>query len=250
MTEDFRRMPPRTASSPLWAMAAAIAFVAALLALLIHFGADDQVRQLMHWFDRQGAWAVVLFVAVMAAVVVLLLPGVLFTTGAGFVFGVLEGSIYVVVGTTLGAIIAFLIARHAFGERARTFVLSRGPLHPMGAEMASAGWRIVLLTRLVPFFPSKLANYFFGLTTVRVKDFALGSLVGFIPFSVHNVYLGSIAADLATVGAGQMSRSPFQWLVYLVGFLATIITIVYLNRMARRALARYTDKDTHSGVPR
>jgi uncharacterized membrane protein YdjX (TVP38/TMEM64 family) len=107
-----------------------------------------------------------------------------------------------------------------------------------------------VLIRLIPFFPSKLANYFFGLKTVRLKDFTLGSLVGFIPFSVHNVYLESIAADLAAVGTGDVSRSPFQWLVYLAGFLATIITIVYLNRMPRRALARYTENDTHSEVPR
>jgi hypothetical protein len=47
----------------------------------------------------------------MAAVVVLVLPGVLFTTGAGFVFGVVKGSIYVVTGTTLGAVLAFLNSR-------------------------------------------------------------------------------------------------------------------------------------------
>jgi len=241
-------MPQETARSPLWAIGAGILFVAALLAVLFYLDADDQVRELLRWFELQGAWAAVLFIVVMVGVVVLLLPGVLFTTGAGFVFGVLEGSIYIVLGTTLGAVMAFLIARHGFGDRAKHFVLSRSRLHMVGKEMHSEGWKIVLLTRLVPFFPSKLANYFFGLTPVRLGHFTLGSLLGFIPFSVHNVYLGSIAADLATLGTGGMSRSPFQWLVYLVGFLATVIAVIYLNRIARRGLARYTESNTHDAV--
>jgi len=237
-------MPQETARSPLWAMGAGILFVAALLAVLFYLDADDQVRELLRWFELQGAWAAVLFIVVMVGVVVLLLPGVLFTTGAGFVFGVLEGSLYIVLGTTLGAVVAFLISRHTFGERARNFVLSHRRLHLVQEELRSTGWKIVLLTRLVPFFPSKLANYFFGLTPVRLSHFTFGSLFGFIPFSVHNVYLGSIAADLATLGTGDMSRSPFQWLVYMVGFIATVIAVIYLNRIARRALARYSESDT------
>jgi uncharacterized membrane protein YdjX (TVP38/TMEM64 family) len=99
-----------------------------------------------------------LFVVVMALVVVLLLPGVLFTTGAGFVFGIVEGTAYVVTGTVLGAVVAFLIARHLFGERARRFVLERSRLRLLSEEAVPHAWKVVLLTRLIPFFPSKLAN--------------------------------------------------------------------------------------------
>lgn len=62
------------------------------IGLLIHFGATDYVLRLLRWFHALGVWAPLLFILLMAAVVVLL-PGVLFTTGAGFVFGVLEGSL-------------------------------------------------------------------------------------------------------------------------------------------------------------
>ena len=43
--------------SPLWGIAASILFVAALLGVLIHFGATDYVLSLLRWFDAQGAWA-------------------------------------------------------------------------------------------------------------------------------------------------------------------------------------------------
>jgi uncharacterized membrane protein YdjX (TVP38/TMEM64 family) len=228
--------------SPLWGIAASILFVAAALAVLVYFGAHEQVIRLLTWFDTQGAWAPLLFILIMAAVVVLVLPGVLFTTGAGFVFGVVEGSIYVVTGTTLGAALAFLIARHLFGQRARQFIMARTRLRLVSEELTPHGWKIVLLTRLIPFFPSKISNYFFGLTSFSLRGYVGGSLLGFTPFSIYSVYLGSIAADISTLGERNLGRSPLEWTIYGAGFIATVVAVVYLNRLARRALARYKDK--------
>ena len=228
--------------SPLWGIAASILFVAALLGLLIHFGATDYVLRLLRWFDTQGAWAPLLFILLMAAVVVLVLPGVLFTTGAGFVFGVVEGSLYVVIGTTLGATLAFLIARFLFGQRARQFIMARSKLHLVSDELTPHGWKIVMLTRFIPFFPSKISNYFFGLTSFSLRGYVGGSLLGFTPFSINNVYLGSIAADLSALGQRNVERTPLEWTLYGAGFLAIVIAVIYLNRLARRALARYKEQ--------
>ena len=228
-------------TSPLWGIAASSLCVAALVAALIQFDAHEQVLHLLGWFDAQGAWAPLLFILLMAAVVLLLVPGVLFTTGAGFVFGVAEGSLYVVTGTTLGAALAFLIARHLFGPRARQFVMSHSRLRLVSAELTPHGWKIVLLTRLIPFFPSKIANYFFGLTPFAFRSYLGGSLLGFIPFSINSVYLGSIAADITTLADRGLDRSALEWTIYAAGFVASVIAVVYLNRLARRALARYEE---------
>ncbi len=227
--------------SPLWSIAAGILFFAAALALLIHFDAHEDIVRLLQWFEAQGAWAPLLFILIMAAAVVLVLPGVLLTTGAGFVFGVMEGAIYVVLGTTLGATLAFLIARYLFGKRARQFVLARARFRLLSEELTPQGWRIVLLTRLIPFFPGKVSNYFFGLTSFSLRGFIGGSLLGFIPFSIHSVYLGSIAADLSTLGARNAERTPLEWSLYGVGFICAVAAVVCLSRMARRALARYAE---------
>ncbi len=233
--------------SPLWGIAGSILFVAAILGGMIHFGVHEQVIRLLVWFDAQGAWAPLLFILIMAAVTVLLLPGVLFTAGAGFVFGVLEGSIVVVVGTTLGATIAFLTARFLFGSRAREFIMSRAKFQIVSEELTPHGWKIVLLTRLIPFFPSKLSNYAFGLTHFSLRGFIGGSLLGFIPFSAHNVFLGSIAADITDLGVRHQDRTPLEWTLYGIGFVATVIVIVYLNRLAQRALNRYRSSGSIKG---
>ncbi len=235
---------PDPIKSPLGALAASIAVVAAIVAVLLYFGVHQQLVGVLEWIDTKGAWAAVLFVLIMAAVVVLVLPGVLLTTGAGFVFGVVEGSIYVVAGTTLGAALAFLIARYLFGERARAYVMAHDKMRLVDAEMARHDWKVVMLTRLIPFFPGKLSNYVFGLSSFSFRGFVLGTAIGLIPYSVHNVYLGSIAANLATLGQRELGRSPTEWAIYGGGFVMSIVAVVYLNRIARRALERYARAET------
>lgn len=247
MTQSLPPEPVSRLASPLLAMAGGILFVAVLLAVLIYLDVHEEVVELLEWFRAQGVWAPVLFILVMAAVVVLLLPGALFTLGAGFVFGVAQGTCYVVAGTTLGATLAFLISRYLFGARARRFVTTHSRLRLVSEELTPNGWKIVLLIRLIPFFPTKLANYFFGLTQFRLLGYMGGSLIGFIPFSLHNVYLGSLVADLSQLGTQKLDRSPLEWGIYGVGFVATVVAIVYLNRLARRALAPYTDQSGTDG---
>lgn len=209
-------------------------FVTAVVAILVAFDWHDEIIRWLEWINRRGILSPVLFILLMAAVVVFLLPGVFFTTGAGFVFGVAKGTVYVVLGTTLGAAIAYLIARHFFGKKAARWLQQRVHLQVVAEEASQHGWQIVLLTRLVPFFPGKLSNYFFGLTPIKFKDFVLGTFIGIIPFTLHNVWLGAMAA-LGIKGV----TNPLQWGLYLLGFLATVALIFYLQRIAQQALRRY-----------
>ncbi|WP_236744457.1 VTT domain-containing protein [Marinobacter similis] len=100
----------------------------------------------------------------------------------------------------------------------------------------------MLLTRLIPFFPGKLSNFLFGLTNFSFGGFVVGTFIGVIPFSLHNVYLGSLTADLSTLGARETARTPLEWGIYGAGFVGTVAAVVFFNRLARRALARYRVK--------
>ena len=235
--------------SPIIAIALSALVVASLVGMMVLFDVDEQLLELLRWVERQGYLAAFWFILIMAAVVVFLLPGVLLTTGAGFVFGVFEGTIYVVIGTTLGACLAFLLARYVAGQRARAFIHRHAGFNAVTREMERHDFRVVLLTRLIPFFPGKLSNYFFGLTGFSFQGYALGTLIGLVPFSLHNVYLGSLAASLVAADAPGYGRTPVEWAVYGIGFLATVVAVIYLNRLARRALARYQSNETEGQEP-
>lgn len=232
--------------SPLLGVLASCLLVGAVLGIVVYFDLHEQVLTFLEWVEEQGAWAALIFIGVMVLVVVLILPGIFLTTGAGFIFGIVEGTAYVVVGTTIGAGLAFLLARYVLGEKARSYITSHSKLNVMNDALAQHAFMMVLLTRLIPFFPGKISNYVFGLTRFPFWQYMAGSFIGFIPFSLHNVYLGSIAGDLTSLTSGQSERSGAEWLVYGLGFVATIAAILYFNRVARKALARYTDSEEAS----
>lgn len=218
-------------------LAACVAGVCVGLGLIYYFDLDDQILAVLQWLENQGWHASLLFILIMAAAIICLAPGVIFTMGAGFVFGVIKGTVLVVVGTVLGAAIAFLIARYLFGPRPSKWIMSKIKPENIGEIIRDEGWKMVMYTRLVPLFPFKLSNYFFGLTPVRFKDFVLGNFFGVIPLTLTNVYIGSIASDLTTLGSSEVERTPVEWALYATGFVLAIVALVGLTRMARRALA-------------
>jgi uncharacterized membrane protein YdjX (TVP38/TMEM64 family) len=164
---------------------------------------------------------------------VLFLPGSVLTLGAGAVFGVVWGSVYVSVASTLGATCAFLVGRHFARDAILRQTAGNERFAALDRAVAAEGWKIVGLTRLSPVFPFALLNYAFGLTQVKLGQFVLASWLGMMPGTVLYVYLGS----LAQAAAGERTRTTGEWALYVVGLLATIAVTVMLTRVARRALA-------------
>jgi uncharacterized membrane protein YdjX (TVP38/TMEM64 family) len=221
-------------------LALPVVLVIAGIAVLFQLDLDKQALRFLEWLELRGAWAPLLFVLVDTLVVVLVLPGVLLTLGAGFMFGFLSGGIYVVIATTLGGTIAFLIARRFL----TTTKIARYCLyHPRFQTIINSsqrrGWGVVFFTRLIPFFPFKLSNYFFGLAGVSLRDFCGGTFLGVMPITFFNVYLGSLAADLTMLRSQRLERTPAQWFFYGLGFLIILALLIYCTRLARRMLEVY-----------
>jgi pyruvate/2-oxoglutarate dehydrogenase complex dihydrolipoamide dehydrogenase (E3) component/uncharacterized membrane protein YdjX (TVP38/TMEM64 family) len=170
---------------------------------------------------------------------VLFIPGSVLTLGAGAVFGVALGSIYVSISATLGATAAFLVGRYLARDAIGRKIEKHEKFGTIDRAVADEGWKIVLLTRLSPVFPFTLLNYAFGLTRVKFSHYVLASWLGMIPGTVMYVYLGS----LVNVGADQRQRTTSEWVLYGVGLLATVAVTVFVTRLARRALAKKIDSN-------
>ena len=106
--------------------------------------------------------------------------------------------------------------------------------------LADDGWKFVLSTRLIPFFPFKLSNYAFGITRFSFRDFVIGTFFGIWPITMFNVYVGSITADLATLGTPGGSKSPVEWLFFGMGFAISIVVVIYTMHRARESLRQIT----------
>jgi len=197
---------------------------------------QEWLRGVLVWIDNLGVAGGVAFIAVYILATIAFLPGSILTLGAGVLFGVVLGSLYVFVGATLGATAAFLVGRYLARNWVSQKIEGNRNFQAIDAAVAQEGFKVVLLTRLSPIFPFNLLNYAFGVTGVSLKDYFLGC-IGMLPGTVMYVYFGSLAGSLARIGSDtQSANSPLRWVIYVVGLIATIAVVVYVTRIARRIL--------------
>lgn len=215
-----------------------IAIVIVVLAITaIMFDLQQVLRNTLEWISGFGVIAPVIFITIYILACVLLLPGSILTLGAGIIFGVVEGSIVVSIGSTIGAACAFLVGRYLARGWVTGKIAGNEKFKAIDEAVAGQGWKIVLLTRLSPVFPFNLLNYAFGLTKVSLKQYFLASWLGMIPGTVMYVYIGSLAGDLASLSAGDRTRSTGEWILYAVGLLATVAVTIFVTRIAKKAIA-------------
>jgi uncharacterized membrane protein YdjX (TVP38/TMEM64 family) len=216
---------------------AGIAAVAALLVVgLTKLNLQEYLVNALQWIDSLGPLAAVVFMGIYIVATVLFFPASILTLGAGLLFGVLMGSIYVFIGATIGASAAFLVGRYVARGWVEKQIQGNQRFQAIDEAVAREGLKIVVLTRLSPIFPFNLLNYAYGLTKVSFKDYVVGTL-GILPGTIMYVYVGSLVQNLAALGSQQVETpSTIQWVIRIVGFLATVGITVYITRIAKQAL--------------
>jgi uncharacterized membrane protein YdjX (TVP38/TMEM64 family) len=224
--------PKKSGSRWKWLLALAVAV--ALFVAANEFNVQDQLKQALDWVGGLGPWGAITFIAIYVVATVLFIPGSVLTLGAGAVFGVMWGSVYVSIGSTLGATAAFLVGRYLARNAIARKIEGNERFAAIDKAVASEGWKIVGLTRLSPVFPFTLLNYAFGLTRVKLSHYILASWIGMMPGTVMYVYLGS----LAKAATGERTRTTGEWVLYGVGLLATVVVTVFVTRIAKQALAK------------
>jgi uncharacterized membrane protein YdjX (TVP38/TMEM64 family) len=194
------------------------------------------LKNALTWIESSGSIGAIAFIGIYILSTVAFLPAFILTLGAGVIFGLWLGSLYVFIGATIGSIAAFVIGRYFARDWVAKKIAGNDNFRAIDRAVGKEGLKIVLLTRLSPIFPFNLLNYAFGLTGVSIKDYIIGS-VGMIPGTIMFVYIGSLAGSLALIGTNAQPTNPtLQWTIRIVGFIATVAVTVYVTRLAKQAL--------------
>lgn len=176
------------------------------------------------WLSGLGLWAPVIYMALYVAGAVVFLPGSLFTLAGGALFGPLWGALLSLVGATIGAGIAFLVARYLAGNWVAQ--KAAGWLKRLVTGVEAEGWRFVAFVRLVPLFPFNLTNYALGLTRIGFLPYVVASFLCMAPGAVAYAWLGH-AGRAALAGDSSAIR-------YALPALGLLAAIVFLPRLLGR----------------
>ncbi|WP_368914601.1 TVP38/TMEM64 family protein [Exiguobacterium acetylicum] len=177
------------------------------LGLLLYFRMSGMLEQfdiqaLSDWVRNQGLTGMLLYVLAYTVRPLVFFPASLLTVFGGYTYGPWLGTLLDVIGAGTGGLLSFWIAR-LLGRRGVEKLIGKGKLNVLDERIATNGFLVVLIVRLIPLFPFDAISYASGLSKIHFKQFAIANYIGIIPgaFVYNNI--------------GSSLRDPFSWQFFL-----------------------------------
>ena len=178
---------------------------------------------LLAFTDANFIAAVAIFIGTYILVAGLSLPGaVILTLAGGFVFGAGLATLFINIGATTGATLAFLTARYVLRDAVEQRFGAR--LGPFQEGFAKNAFNYLLTLRLIPLFPFFMVNLVSGLTRVNVGTYMLATTIGIIPGSFVYAYAGR---QLGTINSLKEIASPNVIGAFVLLGLLALVPVVY-----------------------
>jgi uncharacterized membrane protein YdjX (TVP38/TMEM64 family) len=162
---------------------------------------DFTPTNMKNFILKFGTWAPIVFVAIysLRGILVVIPVGVMSLAG-GLAFGQWFGTVYIIIGATIGSCLSFLVVRHLGRDFIERLGLLRGTrMKSFDEGAAKHGFRIIIFVRLIPLFQYDAVNFGAGLSKMKFRDFALASLIGMVPGGFVNAMLGSSLENIISV---------------------------------------------------
>ena len=170
-------------------------------------------ENLRGWITGLGPWGPVAVIGLMtAAILISPFPSAPIALASGAAYGHFWGAAYVAIGSEVGAIAAFLLARLLGRDLVSAWLGERLTQGLVGSQNALMG--TVFFSRLLPFVSFDLVSYAAGLTVLSFWRFAIATFVGIVPASFLLAHFGG---ELAS---GEMSR--IVWTSMILGVIVLI----------------------------
>lgn len=223
-----------------------IGVIIALVFLLIFLSTKFKrfltfLQQVIEWVGKQGSWSVLLFIVLFTIAAPLFMSVEVMCIGSGLIFSGVYGKVWglcvatfaVAVGYLLGMSICFFISRYLI----HNYIYKKLMAYPLYMAFNQAintdGLSFVLLIRLSPILPASMVSYMFGVTTLKYKDFALGSISA-LPSIFLFTYMGALLQDFSNIS--DLENHWGNIVVLIIGFLIGVAAIVYITIITKRRL--------------
>lgn len=211
-------------------IAAVVLLLAGFVVLVRILPVGEWLESFKTWVQGQGAIGFVLYVVVYAICCVFLVPALALTLGAGAIFGVVAGSLVNLAGATIGATLAFVLARTVLRKRVERTTADNVKFRALDRAITREGTKILWLVRLSGFPPFTWVNYAFGLTGIRLLPYVVITFLGIIPGTIAFTYAGAAGAAALT-GSGNR-------IALIVTAVGAVLVSVFIARIATKAIKR------------
>ena len=208
-----------------------IIVIVSAYSLLSHYGVTeylkrDNIPKIKEKINSFGVIAPLVYIGFYIVATVFFLPGLPVTMLSGLAFGPVWGVVYASIGAIIGVSCAFLVARYVARGMVEGWVKGNTQFRRIDEGVHRQGWRMLMVTRLVPLFPFNLQNYAYGLTKIRFATYFFVSWICMLPGTAAYVQLGAAV----NVGEGNIKKT----LIYLAGAGVFIVIVSLIPSLIRK----------------
>jgi uncharacterized membrane protein YdjX (TVP38/TMEM64 family) len=194
--------------------------------------------ELIRGLNDSSFSGIVILTALFALGAIIFVPRTLMSVAAGMAYGLAAVPVSLI-GSTVGAVLGFGLARYLFRAPLERAALARPKWRALLRAVDDEGWRIVGLFRLGAPVPATIQNYLFGLTRIGLLPYVLATLLGNLPQTVLYVYLGAVG-KLTLSGPSRLGNLAAM----VAGGLIMLIVIWRVTQRTKVALAEILAQET------
>ncbi|MFW6264707.1 MAG: TVP38/TMEM64 family protein [Bacillota bacterium] len=179
-----------------------------VLLIAYHLGIIDYIgiesfNTLNKFIESFGILAPMIYIIIYILAAILVFPAFPLIILAAVLFDPIPAIIYAVIGSTSGAIFAFLVGRYLMRGVVEKWMLKNERLRKIDQGVKKYGWRMLILTRTFPLFPYNLQNYAYGLTNINLITFSIFTFL----FKLPTIIAYILAAASITKGEDDLPRT-------------------------------------------
>ena len=187
-----------------------VCIIVTILGVIILGGINQD--DLQTWLGNMGILAPIIYIIFYTLATLLILPSTPFNLTGGAIFGIWYGTLWTTLAAIIAAIISFIFTR-TIGRNLVTKKL-KGHWEAIDAEIYYGGLFYLFAIRLLPLIPYGIVNFASGLTSIKFKDYLIGTILGTLPGVFPFVMMGA--------GINQLSQGsvfPLMFAFALIGML-------------------------------
>ena len=186
---------------------------------------SGSLQETAEYIGSFGPWAMVFSVGLTVLVNGIgFPPAILFSAANALLFGLVPGILLSWLAETVGVTLSFLLMRFLFRDMAKRLIEKRSSLQRIDELSGRKGFRVMLLARVIPYFPSAVLNALGAVSAMGLGSYVLASLIGKLPSTAIEALIGHDA-----VLAGQ---HPHR-LMAVIGLAAVLVAGFWLYNRYR-----------------
>ena len=185
---------------------------------------SSNIHKLKVFIENYGLRGQILYVLINVLCAILALPIVPVKFLGGLIYGPVVGLLLVELSSIIATAITFTISRYLLGKKVAKVFSNNKSFNKMYYGVENKGWKMIMITRLIPLFPYNLQNYGYGITNINFKTYILATAIFMITSNFDICYLAWVLSNQGNI---ILATILYLFVLIFITILSYIIKFYY-----------------------